>query len=241
MFTKKFKLFATMVGLVAVLVMGLAMTGTTQQQQLSRPNILGAIRAAMGAQLTAAVGEHLALDSAVFFSSFEGGTWAFVPTRFLKSPEVHEYYVKALEELMAGKEVQLLIGGFYIPEETPKGLKPGFYLVETINKDRTALLHDGEVIAELPISIRRVSLEELKAIMNVGGFQQQFPAQGQIPVIVLATMPVPNGPTTGGPLAPAPPVQFPWKHLIPGVICFGIPLGSGFSYDPTGGLLCIDP
>ncbi|MCS7198462.1 MAG: hypothetical protein NZ930_07290 [Candidatus Bipolaricaulota bacterium] len=250
MFKKNLKLLATMVGLVTVLVTVLVLPGTTQQTQLSRASILNAIQAAMGAQLTAAVGEQLALDAAVFFSNYYGSTWAFVPPRFLGSPEVYAYYIKALEDLKAGKEVELLLGGFYISEATPKGLAPGFYLVRTINKDKAVLLYNEEVVAELPISLRRISLEELTSIMNIGGFPEPFPAEKQIPVIVLAGIPNPvfNGGGTAGPLPPSPPSPqppppppppptWPWKHYVPGQICFSVPVLPFVEWD----IVCIDP
>ena len=250
MFKKNLKLICTAIGLVAVLMMGLAMPGATQQNPLSRQSILATIHSAMGATLTAAVGEQLALDAAVFFSSFEGSTWAFVPPRFLKSPEVHAYYLQAIEDLRAGKEVRLLLGGFYIAEKTPKGLNPGFYLVETVNKNKAVLLQNGEAIAELPISFRRISLDELRAIMNVGGFQEPFPAQGQIPVMVLAGIPDPLFNSAGGgnpptpptpqppPPPPPPPPPDPWKQVVPGEICFVIPILPPFVEWELG---CIDP
>lgn len=88
MLRKNLKLLVTAVGLVAVLVTLVILPGATQQTQLSRASILNAIQAAMGAQLTAAVGGQLALDAAVFFSNYYGSTWAFVPPRFLKSPVI---------------------------------------------------------------------------------------------------------------------------------------------------------
>ena len=246
MFKKNLKLICTAIGLVAVLMMGLAMPGATQQNPLSRQSILATIHSAMGATLTAAVGEQLALGAAVFFSSFEGSTWAFVPPRFLRSPEVYAYYWRAIEDLRAGKEVQLLLGGFYIAEKTPKGLNPGFYLVETVNKNKAVLLQNGEAIAELPISFRRISLDELRAIMNVGGFQEPFPAQGQIPIIITASMPIHEisggdpgggyGGIGGGNPPPQPPPPPIWKTYIPGQWCLSIPLPLG-----EWELLCIDP
>ncbi|MEM2592183.1 MAG: hypothetical protein QXI60_06320 [Thermofilaceae archaeon] len=246
MLRKNLKLLATMVGLMAVLVTMLVLPGTTQQTQLSRAGILNAIQAAMGAQLTAATEEQLALNAAVFFSNCCGSTWAFVPPRFLKSPEVHASYIKAIEDLRAGKEVELLLGGFYIAEATPKGLAPGFYLVKTINKHKAVLLYNEDVVAELPISFRRISLEELRTIMNLGGFQEPFPAEGQIPIIVLAGSPQElvneGGGGEGGycPLPPPPPPPPPplWKNVIPGQICFSIPVIPGFAEWELG---CIDP
>jgi hypothetical protein len=247
MFKKNLKLIATAIGLVAVLVMGLAMPGATQQIPLSRPAILSAIQGAIGAQLTAAVGEQLALNAAVFFSNCCGSTWAFIPPRFLKSPEVHAYYLKAIEDLRANKDVELLLGGFYVAEKTPKGLSPGFYLVKTVNQHKAVLLYNEEVVAELPISFRRITLGELRMIMNPGGFQEPFPAEGQIPVIVLAGSPQhlvnEGGGGEGGycPLPPPPPPPPPpplWKNYIPGQICFSIPVIPGFAEWELG---CIDP
>lgn len=70
MFSKKFKLFGTMVGLVAVLAMGLAMPGVTQQENpLSRQGVVNAVNEALGAALTAAEGDILDPDNATFIST----------------------------------------------------------------------------------------------------------------------------------------------------------------------------
>ncbi len=217
---KKFKLICTAIGLVAVLVMGLAMPGVTQQGGLTRQNILNTVQAAMGHQLTATTREQLALDAAVFFSNEEGSTWAFVPAAFRRSLEVHEYYLKSIEDLRAGKEVELLLGGFYIAERTPKGLNPGFYLVKTVNQYRANLIdNDGEIVADLPI-----------------GFQEPFPPSQT--AVILSSRLNELTPDGGGGAGGAPPPQPPWKNLIPGQICFSIPVIPGFAEWELG---CVDP
>jgi len=239
MFNRKFKLVGYAVGLVAVSVLVLALSGVMQQSGITRQNILDAIQTAMGPTLVATAGQQLALKSATFFSNDIGSTWAYVPARFWENLE---FYREAFEALRAGKEVHVLLGGFYIAEETPKGLKPGFYLVETINKDEAALVQGDEVVAKLPISLRRISLEELQRIMDVGRFLVNFdPESGDLPVIVTATMPC-RLPTTEGCVNPPPPPppkpRLPWKNAIPGTICFGIPIIPGFVEWELG---CIDP
>ncbi len=56
MFKKNLKLIGTAIGLVAVLVMGLAMPGATQQDALTRENLVQLINRVYAPTLTASEG-----------------------------------------------------------------------------------------------------------------------------------------------------------------------------------------
>jgi hypothetical protein len=77
MFKKNLKLIATAIGLVTVLVMGLAMPGATQQNPLSRANVVQAVNNIV-TTLTATEGELLNPDAATFVSDIFA-TYTYIP------------------------------------------------------------------------------------------------------------------------------------------------------------------
>jgi hypothetical protein len=73
MFKKNLKLIATAVGLVVMLVMGLAMPGVTQQPSSPwtppfRPRVPEALNQAISGTLTASKGDILDIENAAFIS-----------------------------------------------------------------------------------------------------------------------------------------------------------------------------
>jgi len=79
MFNKKFKLIATMVGLVVVLAMMLAVPGVTQQVQMpTRNQIVQGLGQLLSATLTASEGDILDVEDANFFSG-SVVTWGYIP------------------------------------------------------------------------------------------------------------------------------------------------------------------
>jgi hypothetical protein len=137
MFKKNLKLIATAVGLVAVLVMGLAMPGATQQNPLSRASVVNAISNAVAATLTAAEGDVFDMDNAKFYSD-NRVAFAYIPlhpaSRSLKLLE------ERLEDLFAGRAVNVEISALYLPEDVPGFLKAGTYKMKLVDRTRVVLV-----------------------------------------------------------------------------------------------------
>ncbi len=138
MFNGNFKLICSVVGLMAVLVMGLAMPGVTQQNPLSRANVVNAISNAVAATLTAAEGDIFDTDNAKFYSGTKM-SFAYIPLH----PASRSLQVlnENLDRLFAGENLNVNLGAFYIPDAIPGFfLKPGSYLLKLVNKDRVAFV-----------------------------------------------------------------------------------------------------
>lgn len=144
MFKKNLKLLATMIGLVAVLVMGLAMLGVTQQNPLSRASVVNAINNAVAATLTAAEGDVFDLDNAKFYSDARVA-FGYIPLH--PSSRSLQLLEQSLEDLFAGSQMNVVIGALYLPDDVPGFLRAGTYKVKLINKDRVVLIdqEDREV------------------------------------------------------------------------------------------------
>ncbi len=150
MFNKNCKLICTVVGLVAVLVMGLAMPGATQQNPLSRGQIIQGLSVLLPGTLTAAEGNILNIEGAVFYSHPEVTLGFAIPDRLSKSWAL-------IEELLVGQEVNPMLGGIYVVEDLTGFLKPGWYIVRAINQNQVALFSvDGDQVAFGKLQIRRL-------------------------------------------------------------------------------------
>jgi hypothetical protein len=137
MFKKNLKLIATAIGLVTVLVMGLAMPGATQQNPLSRASVVNAISNVVAATLTAAEGDVFDMDNAKFYSD-NRLAFAYLPlhpaSRSLKLLE------ERLEDLFAGRAVNVEISALYLPEDVPGFLKAGTYKMKLVDRTRVVLV-----------------------------------------------------------------------------------------------------
>ncbi len=133
MFNKNFKLIATAMGLVAVLVMGLAMPGATQPQPPSpwtppfRPIIKGGLDPLLGG-LTASEGDILDVDNVVFVSH-QRLTIAFLPLHpSSRSVQLLQEWLKEKNQLIS----PITLGALYIENDLPdfigfQGLSTGLY------------------------------------------------------------------------------------------------------------------
>ncbi len=146
MFTKKFKLFATAIGLMAVLLVGLAMPGVTQQNPLSRANVVNAISNAVAATLTAAEGDIFDTDNAKFYSDTRVA-FAYVPLH--PSSRSLQLLEQSLEDLFAGRPVNVVLSALYLPDSVPGFLKAGTYKMKLIDKTKVVLVdqEDREVFS----------------------------------------------------------------------------------------------
>ncbi len=137
MFNRKFKLLATAIGLVAVLVMGLALPGVTQQNPLSRANIVAAVNSAVAATLTAAEGDIFDTDNAKFYSDTKTA-FAYIPLH----PTSRSIQVlnENLDRLFAGEDLNVTIGAFYVPDTIPGFLKSGSYTLKLMNKNKAVFI-----------------------------------------------------------------------------------------------------
>ncbi len=148
MFNKNFKLICTVVGLVAVLVMGLAMPGVTQQNPLSRASVVGAINNALAATLTAAEGDIFDTDNAKFYSDTRVA-FAYVPLH--PASRSYQTLEQNLYKLRTGEDLNVTVGAFYMPEDIPNFVRAGTYTLRLINKDKAVLVNQAgqEVFAAM--------------------------------------------------------------------------------------------
>jgi hypothetical protein len=145
MFKKNLKLIATAIGLVAVLVMGLAMPGATQQNPLSRASVVNAISNVVAATLTAAEGDVFDTENAKFYSD-TSVAFVYIPLH----PASRFYQLFDPQELLAGKTVNMTIAALYIPDRVafppvcdlcdPVVLGAGAYVLKVVNNTTYALL-----------------------------------------------------------------------------------------------------
>ncbi len=137
MFNKNFKLIYTAIGLVAVLVMGLAMPGVTQQNPLSRASVVGAINNALAATLTAAEGDIFDTDNAKFYSDTRIA-FAYIPLK--ESSRSLQVLEESLNDLLAGRPVNTTISALYLPDDVPGFLKAGTYTMKLVDNTKVALV-----------------------------------------------------------------------------------------------------
>jgi len=118
MFNGKFKLIATMVGLVAVLAMMLAVPGVTQIPADCRPSYVPCIdrgQLVQGLQnefsaLTASIGDLLDFERAVFWSDGGPRQIAYIP------PDPASGLWDRVQQLKEGETVEAPFGGLYIAQ-----------------------------------------------------------------------------------------------------------------------------
>jgi len=147
MFKKNLKLICTAIGLVAVLVMGLAMPGATQQNPLARQGITNAVGSALQSFLTAAADVLLAPERVLLLSN-TAVTVGFIPLSEVDEPRV----TGLLADILDGKGGSATIGAIYIVEPIKiKGLDgrevslpQGVYMVKVTDKDKAVLVDTEE-------------------------------------------------------------------------------------------------
>jgi hypothetical protein len=162
MFKKNLKLIATAVGLVTVLVMGLAMPGATQQNPLSRANVVQAVNNIV-TTLTATEGELLDPDAATFVSDIFA-TYTYIPiAKESRSAQ------RLLEEVCSGKDfapilLGVVVADHYPTPELPQGrLQSSFYVYLTSKGVLRFVTQDGDVAFEMQgrITCPNVDLSKL--------------------------------------------------------------------------------
>jgi hypothetical protein len=128
MFKKNLKLIATAIGLVAVLVMGLAMPGATQQFQIpNRGQIVQGISQLLATTLTASEGDILDVDNVVFYTDADV-TLAYIPLH----PSSKS--LQLLKDLVQGHKVgSVTVGALYLDNDW-EFFKAGVYTIKA--KDR---------------------------------------------------------------------------------------------------------
>lgn len=140
MFKKNLKLLAMMVGLVTVLMVGLAMPGVTQQNPLSRANIVNAINSAVAATLTAAEGDVFDTGNAKFYSDTRMA-FAYIPLH--PSSRSYQALEQNLYKLRTDEDLNITVGAFYVPEDIPGFVKAGTYLMKLVNRSKAVLIDQG--------------------------------------------------------------------------------------------------
>jgi hypothetical protein len=137
MFKKNLKLIATAIGLVTVLVMGLAMPGATQQNPLSRASVVNAISNAVAATLTAAEGDVFDTENAKFYSDARMA-FALIPL----NPSSRSYQVleQNLYKLRTDEDLNVTVAAFYVPEDVPSFVKAGTYIMKLMNRSKAVLV-----------------------------------------------------------------------------------------------------
>jgi hypothetical protein len=162
MFKKNLKLIATAIGLVTVLVMGLAMPGATQQNPLSRANVVQAVNNIV-TTLTATEGELLNPDAATFVSDIFA-TYTYIPiAKESRSAQ------RLLEEVCSGKDfapilLGVVVADHYPTPELPQGrLQGSFYVYLTSKGVLQFVTQDGDVAFEMQgrITCPNVDLSKL--------------------------------------------------------------------------------
>lgn len=137
MIKKTLKLLMTMVGLVAVLVGLMAMPGVTQQNPLSRANVVNAISNAVAATLTAAEGDVFDMDNAKFYSDTRVA-FAYIPLH--PSSRSLQLLEQGLEDLFAGRPVNVVLSALYLPEDVRGFLRAGTYTMKLVDNSRVVVV-----------------------------------------------------------------------------------------------------
>jgi hypothetical protein len=138
MFKKNLKLIATAVGLVTVLVMGLATLGVTQQPEnpWARSNVIKMLETQF-ARLTAAEGEPILNVAGAIMWSDPARLMAFVPPLSASLP------IDKLRAIAAGEEIAVTIGGLYVGEDRREGgMRPGVYRIRLVGKSKVVLVDE---------------------------------------------------------------------------------------------------
>lgn len=150
---KNLKLLAMTVGLVAVLVMGLAMLGVTQQNTLSRANVVNAISNAIAATLTAAEGDVFDTDNAKFYSD-PRVAFAFIPLH--PSSRSYQALEQNLYRLRTDENLNITVGAFYVPEDVPGFVKAGTYIMKLVNRSKAVLMNqEGKEVFSGSVQVER--------------------------------------------------------------------------------------
>ena len=120
------------------------MPGVTQQDPLSRANVVNAISNAVTATLTAAEGDVFDTDNAKFYSDSRVA-FGYIPLH--PSSRSLQLLEQSLEDLFAGSQMNIVIGALYLPDDAPGFLRAGTYKVKLINKTKVVLIdqEDREV------------------------------------------------------------------------------------------------
>jgi hypothetical protein len=218
MFKKNLKLIATAIGLVAVLVMGLAMPGATQSS-FSRQTLINALNNEINI-LTASVGDPLNLEATAFFS-FARATSAYIP------PHPSSWSAQLFKDFVRGKVEAISLGAIYVAEDITGVIAKGLYRIKTLNRE-TAILIDQNGNTVLTRRIRWSESPETIAANPLFEIGDVTIAAGSSSYVL--SMPTPGGSEGGG--VPPPPVPMP-----PGPGGGGLPpVSPGPLNPPAGGI-----
>jgi hypothetical protein len=160
MFKKNLKLIATAIGLVTVLVMGLAMPGATQQSFqppcplgpcVDRFLLVQALQNAF-AGLTASTEDLLDFERAVFWSDGVPRQIAYIP------PDPASGLWDRVQQLRAGETVEVPFGGLYVAQgKSLLGQPPlAFKMRLRGNKDHAEIVFinaEGEEVIAVPATL----------------------------------------------------------------------------------------
>ena len=177
MFNKEFKLIATAVGLVAVLVVGLAMPGVTQPYPgdcppigpcVDRFQLVNGLQNAF-AGLTAGTEDLLDFERAVFWSDGVPRQIAYIP------PDPASGLWDRVRQLRAGETVEIPFGGLYVAQgRSLLGQPPlAFKIRLRGSKDHAEAVFinvKGEEVIALPATLdleNPIPCEDLKPAFSV--------------------------------------------------------------------------
>lgn len=154
MFTQKFKLICSAIGLVAVLVMGLAVPGATQQNPLSRQSVVDSLAKA-SATLTASEGDIFDTNAAMFYSDTVM-TLGFIP----QHPASRS--LALIDDLLAGKAENVTLERLYVSEDIlDRSGKPlirkGLYTLKAVNATTIVFVDaEGTEVLRAPLHLRKL-------------------------------------------------------------------------------------
>jgi hypothetical protein len=155
MFKKNLKLIATAIGLMTVLVMGLAMPGVTQQDALTRENLIQLINRVYAPTLTASEGVIWDTQCVSFYSS-PFITFSFIPA----NP-----YSRSIERIRSGDFDNVPLFILYVHDDggskptVRRQILPGAYMAKLVSPTKVVFVDQegNEVLtgsAEITISDR---------------------------------------------------------------------------------------
>jgi hypothetical protein len=146
MFNKRFRLVGQAIGLVAVLVLLLAVPGVTQQVPLSRQAVVGALEEALGQTLTATEGDIIDTQCARFYSDARA-TFSYIP---------YHPASRSLQRLLEDDFENVPFGVLYLPEDIPDFLKAGAYTFKFADPTRVVLVdQDGNEVFSTSVHTQR--------------------------------------------------------------------------------------
>jgi len=174
MFNRKFKLVGYAVGLVAVSVLVLALSGVTQgypgdvcppgpmpcigsmaqDNPLARHNIVKMLQNQF-AGFTASTEDLLNFEEAVFWSDGGPRLIAYIP------PHPASEFVPRLRKLLAGEEVEVPVGGFYIAEDATGLVPSGAYKIRLRGEKAVLINSAGEEVTMLKASVDKSKLGQI--------------------------------------------------------------------------------